>query len=45
MKKYVWGNQSMLKNIYRFDDTSQTCGGFEMANLRIRQPRPSMQQW
>lgn len=33
MEVYVWGNDSMLKNVYRFYDASYTCSGFEMANL------------
>ena len=36
MKKYVWGDDSLLENVYRFDYTSQTCGGFEMADLHFR---------
>ena len=38
MKVDVWGNDSMLKDIYRFDDTCQTRGGFEMADLQYCQP-------
>ena len=34
MEVYIWGNNGMLKDIYRLDNTSQTRGGFEMANLR-----------
>lgn len=33
MKMNVGRNDSMLKDVYRFDNTSQTRGGFEMANL------------
>ena len=34
MEVYVRGDDGMLKDINRFDNTSQTRGGFEMANLR-----------
>ena len=34
MEVYIRGNNGMLKDIYRLDNTSQTRGGFEMANLR-----------
>ena len=38
MEMYVWGNNGILKDVYRFDNTSQTRGGFEMANLYTHQP-------
>ena len=38
MEMYVRGNNGVLEDIDRFDDTSQTCGGFKMANLQVRQP-------
>ena len=38
MEVYVRGNNGVLEDIDRFDDTSQTRGGFEMANLQTRQP-------
>lgn len=34
MEVYIRGNNGMLKDIYRLDNTSQTRGGFEVANLR-----------
>lgn len=41
MEMYVWRNNGILKDVYRFDNTSQTRGGFEMANLYTCQPSVS----
>ena len=37
MEVYVRGNDGVLEDIDRFNDTSQTRGGFEMANLQACQ--------
>ena len=33
MEMYVRGNNGILEDVYRFDNTGQTRSGFEMANL------------
>ena len=45
MEMYVWGNNCMFKDVYRFDNTSQTRRGFEVADLQTRQPCPWTQRW
>lgn len=35
MEMYIWGDHSIFEDVYRFDNTSQTRSGFEMANLDI----------
>ena len=40
VEMYVGGNYGMFKDVYRFDDTSQTRSGLEMANLDICQLHP-----
>ncbi len=35
MEMYVWRDDSVLEYVNSFDDTSQTRGGFEMADLQI----------
>ena len=44
MEVYVRGDNGMLKDIYRLDNTSQTCGGFEVANLHICQSSTLIQR-
>lgn len=41
MKMYIRRNNGILKDVYRFDNTSQTRGGFKMTNLYTRQPSGS----